>query len=793
MKQICSLIILLFLSITYIFAQTQVSGYVYDATTKETIIGASIFDTVGLVGTTTNSQGYFSLSTESPVLRVSFVGYKTSYVDTKHSGNKLLNIYLKESVEQLQQVEVSARAETYITASKLDIRDIKLLPAIGGQPDVLRATAILPGIQTQNEVSSLLIIRGGDPGQNMFLLDDTELLSVNHLGGIMSVFNPDIIKDVRVYKGCFPAKYGGKLSSIVDITQRSGNASEFKGSLGIGITDLNLSLEGKLAENTTYIINGRKTVFEPLLYGITRYIDDDPGELFYGFYDANMKISWTANEKNKFHFNIFHGDDYIHTKNKNVNNTLNYIVLKKKKHWGNFAIAGSWNNMANSNLFGRTVISYSRYRTKDVESFDSDSIKAYKRRFVSSVDNLSLNSNWTYRIFNVWRVDAGLHSSFGYYTPYNYSITGDNSAFTKVSDEIFNNAVSFSNKLDVLDFIRADVGVRATNYSYSTVNEIAIEPRLNISVDVNKCGIINMDYMQVSQTSHLFLSPGIIYVNENWLPASKGIPVSKSKQYSVSWSKNFRNNMFAFSAAVYHKGMSDLITAKSVDFDAHSLEKWENIVETNGVGRVQGIEIMLKKNYGRLTGIISYHLSHATRQFENINNGKAYTYEFNRPHDFSIYASYKLNEKWTFSASWYYQSGLPYTPVIGRRMIIDPNNEDGFDYYEAFIFGERNSKQMRAFHRLDIGFTYKTLTKKRKLPCEWTFSLYNVYNRHNSNYYYYSDSNSDEIPQNFDRFVHYDMYQMSIFPIIPGISYKVYFGKEAVTSVLKNIGEYWIE
>ncbi|MBN2777462.1 MAG: TonB-dependent receptor [Bacteroidales bacterium] len=784
MKKYYSLFAILILTYACIFAQTHVSGYVYDANTKETIIGANVLDTIVNSGTSTNTQGYFSLIATSPVLKISFIGYETSYVDISVIDDNFLNIYLKESIEQLKQVEVSAQVENYMNAPKLDIKDIKNLPAIGGQPDVLRATRILPGIQTQNEISSLLIIRGGDPGQNMYLLDDIELLSVNHLGGIMSVFNPDIIKDVQIYKGGFPAKYGGKLSSIVDITQRNGNASKFNGSLGIGITDLNLSLEGKLGSNTTYIINGRKTAFDPLLYGLTSIIEGNASKMFYGFYDASMKISWTANDKNKFHFNVFQGDDYIHNKsNLAVNNT----EVKAKKHWGNFALAGSWNSTANSRLFGKTVLSYTRYRVKDFESYSSDTVSDYKKRFLSSVDNLCINSNWTYRISNAWRIDAGLHSSFGYYTPYNYRITGESSSFSKVSNEIFNNAVSLSNKLDILNFFKADIGVRATNYTYSDVNEFILEPRLNISFNMKKYGLINIDYMHVSQTSHLFLSPGIIYVNETWLPASKGVPVSKSKQYSVSWSKNFHNNMFAFSVGAYHKDMSDLITAKSICFDATSLEKWESIVETNGVGTVQGIELMLKKNYGRWTGIISYHLSHATRQFENINNGETYVYEFNRPHDFSIFASYELNEKWTFSVAWCYQSGLPHTPVIGRQMIFDPNREDGYNYYEAFIYGERNSEQMKDFHRLDIGFTYKTLTKKSKLPCEWTFSLYNAYNRHNPNYYYYNNNDGQSTPQNYNTFIHFDMYQMSIFPIIPGVSYKVFFGKEDVKNKFKNL------
>jgi hypothetical protein len=363
-----------------------------------------------------------------------------------------------------------------------------------------------------------------------------------------------------------------------------------------------------------------------------------------------------------------------------------------------------------------------------------------------------------------------------------------------VSNKILNNAISFSNKLDLFDFLRVDIGVRASNYTYAGLNEFSLEPRLEINFDMNKFGKINMNYMHVSQMSHLFLSPGMIYINETWLPASKGIPVSKSKQYSLSWSKNFLKNMFVFSIGAYQKDMSDLITAKSVYFDAMSLEKWENIVEKNGIGTVNGIELMIKKNHGKWTGIVSYHLSKSTRKFENINNGKEYLYEFNRPHDFSIFLSRDINEKWSFSIAWYYQSGLPYTPVIGRQMILDPNNDDGYNYYEAFIYGERNSKQMNAYHRLDIGFIYKTKTKKGNLPCEWTFSIYNAYNRQNASYYYYNNNDSPEIWGPEQQFVHYDMYQMSIFPIIPSISYKVYFGKEDVKNKFKDFSlKKWFE
>lgn len=762
------------------YAQRHVSGYVFDSETKETIIGASIIDTAEFKGTSTNSQGYFSLKTQTSVLKVSSIGYKDTLINLDIIKSDVLSIYLHEYVQVLQQVDVSAQPQNNLNISKLNIKEIRELPALGGQPDVIKATSILPGVQTQNELSSMLVIRGGDPGQNMYLLDGTELLSVNHLGGIMSVFNPDIIKDIQIYKGGFPAKFGGKLSSIIDITQRDGNSSELKGTFGIGVTDINLSLEGKIGEKTTFIFNGRKTLFDILLYGFTSVMDDYSSKIYYGFYDTSMKVSWNANNKNKFFFNVFQGDDYIHTRNKNDKYNT---IINSKNHRGNVMLSGAWNSIINSKLFGRTLLSYTRYRVKDFMLYKNDINTGYEKALKSGVDNYSLNSNWKYRAFNWWRIDAGLHVSYGYYTPYNYKITGDDSKHEVISNSIIKNALSLSSKLNLSDFIILNIGVRASNYFYSDEKELSIEPRLDMTFKTKRYGNISMNYMYVSQDSHLFLSPGNVYTNETWLPASKEIPVSKSKQYSVAWNKNFYDNMFMLSFGVYQKNMLNLITAKNVYFDAKSIEKWENILEKNGKGVVRGIELLLKKNYGNWTGILSYHLSNSTRNFENINNGNEYVYEYNRPNDLSIFVSRDLNKKWSFSLTWHYRSGLPYTPVIGRQTIINPNL-NGVDYDVAFIYGKRNSERMKDYHRMDIGLKYKTVTKNRKLPCEWTFSVFNLYNRQNASYYYYSNNNG---PYILDNNTHFDMYQMSILPVIPSISYKVFFRKEDLKSKFENL------
>ncbi|MDD2385675.1 MAG: carboxypeptidase-like regulatory domain-containing protein [Bacteroidales bacterium] len=760
-------------------SQITISGFVYDAETKEAIIGANIIDSIGSKGTSTNTQAYYVLQTNSPEIKISFIGYQSQEVSLNQSNDTILNIYLKSLSYQLDEVIIRARTDNPITISNLDIKEIKELPGLGGQTDIVKSAQILPGIQSQSEASSLLIVRGGDPGQNMFLLDNTALIYVNHLGGFMSVFNPDIINDITVYKAGFPARYGGKLSSIIDITQRSGNSNEFKGSFGIGITDANLSLEGKFSNKLTYIITARKTLFDVLLFAASGLSDGGDYFMTYGFHDLNFKSVWRANGRNTFAINIFQGDDYLNIWNKKDVHDQYNTKIRAKNIWGNLMSAVSWNCIINPKIFSKTNLSYSGYRVGDLKSFTSTVEQGFNNKFTSKVQDVSLNSVWSLSVIKNWMLIGSLNLSYIKNTPYDYKVTGESNSHTVLYEEIINPSFSISNKINLFKFIDAEIGARLEEYYLSDTSEFFVEPRLDLTFNFNKLGFLNLNYMLVNQASHLLVSSGSIYANEIWIPASNEVPISNSMQVSVSWTKTFCRNMFNLSIGAYHKELSNLVASEKNVYDLSELENWKQSIETGGTGKVNGLEIMAKKNYGDWTGLISYHFSKSTRKFDNINVGKEYLFEYNRPHDLTIFINRKINNKLSFSLVWNYQTGLPYTPVIGRQVILNPHTNE---YYEAFIYGERNSATMKDYHRLDIGLKYETLSKKRKLKTVWTFSIYNLYNRQNPNYYYYNNNNTPEIHRPENGFVKLDLYQMSLFPILPSVSYKVYFGKSDFSS-----------
>lgn len=770
-------VILFTFSVLLAYSQVTVSGYVYDAETNEAIIGANIVDTVNSNGTSTNSQAYYSIKTNSTELKVSFIGYETQIIKINQSQNNIQNIYLKPLAYQLDEVVIRVESDKTVNVAKLELKEIEQIPSLTAQPDVVKSTQILPGIQSQSEASSLLVVRGGDPGQNLFILDNTPLIYVNHLGGFMSVFNPDIINNITIYKSGFPAKFGGKLSSIIDITQRSGSANGFKGSFGIGLTDVNLSLEGKFSDKITYIFTTRKTLFDVLMIAASGLSDGGDYFISYGFHDVNFKSVWKINSRNTISMNLFQGDDYLKIWNKKDDLDLFNSKIKANNIWGSLMGAVSWNSIISPKIFIKTNISYSGYRVKDLQSFNNSINQGFKNKFESKVQEISLNSVWSFNLMRNWTLIGGLHLSHFIYTPYDYKVLGKENYYEALSEEIDNSSISLSNKFKFFKFIETELGARVGNYFLSNSKEFFIEPRFDINFNFNKLGVINFNYMQVSQASHLLISSGNIYVNEIWIPSCKDIPVSSSLQKSLSWSKGFYDNMFSLNIGVYDKELYNLITSEKNVYYLSELENWKQSIETGGVGKVYGLEFMFKKNCGKWTGLISYHLSKSTRKFNNINDGKEYLYEYNRPHDVSIFINRKINKKLSLSLVWNYQSGLPITPVLGRQNVVDPHTNE---IYEAFIYGERNSSKMKDYHRLDIGLKYETISKKRKLKTVWTFSIYNAYNRQNPYLYYYNNNSSPEIHRPENGFAKLNLYQISFFPILPSVSYKVYFGKEDI-------------
>jgi len=757
----------------------RVTGFVSDDSSGELLIGANILEQGTKNGVATDENGFFSIIVDVPAtIQVSFIGYSTQELSFNNYTDTLVKIRLTPG-NQLDEVVIKSQTNPKFNVTNLSTKELCQIPSLSGKPDIAKGMQLLPGILSPNEGSSLVLVRGGDVGQNLYLFDNVPVIHVNHLGGFISVFNPDIINNVEIYKGGFPAKYGGRLSSIMNITQREGDNSEFKGSFGIGLTDASLTLEGPLKlKNSSFIIAARKTMIEVPYALLTKFAGDYM--IIYGFHDINAKLSWKPDDKNSLSLNLYHGDDYLHYWVKFSNTQAHSGV-----NWGNLLGSVKWNRVISSKLFSTTSVSYTRYRLKDkanAENKDTANPFLYSQNFRAIVQDYSIRSGWQYKVYKNWSLDFGLHSSLLIHSP---SVIFKSDQTEQPKPIIVNsseNAVYLENNVTLWNKIHSNFGIRFINYFTSGYYDYSLEPRANISLLVNDNHTLNISYMRASQYSHLIFTSGRIMNNELWVPSNSKISPAGSDQYTFGWQGTFFKGKYLAEVNAYYKDMYDLATIKEGYTGILGDENWVNKIETGGKGTAKGIEFMFRKTSGSFTGFASYTLSNSTRQFENINNGVEYLYDYDRLHSFAINLNYHISEKLNLNVTWIYQTGLPYTPVIGKLLI--PNNDPSTDepYIEAFIYGERNSAKMRDSHRLDIGLTYSKFTKRRHLPCEWTFSIYNVYNRQNPYTYFYEKEWHHINPSDFNSERYYEifLYQRAYLPIIPSFSYKVYFNSKTL-------------
>jgi hypothetical protein len=776
-------------------AQTRISGFVSNRQSGERLIGASIA-TETKVTTVSDNSGYFSLVVKIPCkMKISFVGYKTFELNLNSRKDTIVEAILDPGLE-LQAVIVKGARRLVSNVVSLKINEIREMPTIGGKPDVLKSMQLLPGIQSQNEGSSLLLVRGGDPGQNLYLFDNVPVIYVNHLGGFLSVFNPDIINSIDLYKGGFPARFGGRLSSVVDITQREGDQTRLKGSLGIGITDISFSLEGPMKlKNSSFILTGRKTLTDPLMALFSGISKANDFIVAYGFHDFNGKFTWKPNERNSLHVNIYQGDDYMSFWSSRTSTTMSENS-KMRNIWGNWLASARWNHVLSPRIFMSNTLSYSRYRLNFFQSYSvTDTLKhpIFDRDYISSVEDLSLRSNLKIQVLKSWSLETGLQGSYLTHIPNSYYQS--NLAVQPLTTMLktLETALYLDNKINLSARLETNLGLRVISYVSSAFNFLSLEPRVRLSFQVSENLFIHASYQRVTQNEQLLFTSGSIMNNEVWVPADAGINRARSDQYTIGWNGSIRNGQYMAEIIGYYKTMENLATYREGYTSLMGDIDWRSKVVTDGTGRSAGVEFLFRKQYGDWTGFVSYTWSKTSRKFPLINKGMAFVYDFDRPHTASLSISHKLSEKWSFNMVWVYQTGLPYTPILGRQLTLntEPDEQGNFGYYEVLQYGERNSARMRDYHRLDVGATLNTLTKKGR-KATWTFSIYNLYNRHNPYYYYYnttSNTTDYDRPEQMSEFKPSKLYQMSLFPIIPSVSYKVNFDGIASKTVKKHSTE----
>ncbi|WP_106790729.1 TonB-dependent receptor [Aquimarina sp. Aq78] len=763
------LIFTLFSSFYTLQAQSHsISGSIKDSTTGETLLGATIYDKQSGKGAVTNEYGFFSLTLKEGehMLIISYLGYEDIIQNIDLTGSKKINIELKPISNNLDEVVITTNTNNKsqtgnIIAGSINLKpqDIKKLPALLGEPDVTRAMLTQAGVSSVGEGTSGFNVRGGNIDQNLILLDEAPIYNSSHVWGFFSIFNSDAIKDMKLYKGGIPARYGGRASSVLDIRQREGSNKQFKGEGGLGLLFSRLTLEGPIKKDKlSYLVSGRRSYFD-LAFPLIKSLK---GNKVY-FYDLNAKLSWDINEKNKLFASGYFGADVMKLKfddtdedqqntQQNTNESINFA-------WKNSTATIRWNHIFSERLFMNLSGVFSRYNysLSSENSSGGPAGSASNFTWKSAVENWILKPDFTFFQNTDTKIRFGVNSTLYRFTP--AKITGNDTSINTVNFGTEKGLeiapyVSYEKKLNKFS---ANIGLRYSWFGNLGPNKVSFydtqvpqtvssitgsrsyksneviknyhgfEPRLALKYDLNNRKAIKLGYNRMFQYIHLISNSYSTLPFDIWKPAGYHIKPLEVNQISAGYAYDTPNRKYNFSVEGYYKTFKNLVEYKN-GADLFLNENLETQLLT-AKGYSYGLELSGYKTKGKLTGNANYTYSVTKRKTtssfnsENINSGNYYPSNYDRPHIFNITSNYELSKKWSVGAFFTYQTGRPTTYATGKF-------EVGGNQF--FTYSDRNAFRLKPTHRLDISFTYTPKKKaNRRWSGSWVFGVYNVYSHKN--------------------------------------------------------------
>ncbi|MCB9307207.1 MAG: TonB-dependent receptor [Lewinellaceae bacterium] len=774
-----------------------ISGYVSDAAGGEYLVGATVADRKSGHGTISNTYGFFSLTlpSDSLLLYVSYIGYEAQVIPLHLNADRTLNIKLTASAV-LEEVEIVAdkyeRIEERAQMSRIDvpIAQIKQIPALLGEKDVLKALQLLPGVSSGGEGQSGLYVRGGGPDQNLILLDGVPVYNASHLFGFFSVFNADAIRDVSLTKGGFPARYGGRLSSVVEINMKEGNDEEYHGEGSIGIVASKLTLEGPIQKGkSSFIVSGRRTYIDllarPLIKSGFRS-DGSEGVAGYYFYDLNAKVNHRFSDKDRVYLSFYTGKDkfYLDLKDRYQidNDAHDEYTTQSGLGWGNLTTALRWNHVLSPRLFANATLTYSRYKF-NTSAGSSDrryaggqltNESSYSLDYFSGIDDVAAKVDFDFIPAPRHYIKFGSSAIFHTFYPGRFDTSikesDDNTDITasvgQPNVHAGELALYAEDDWKINDRLRINAGLHLSGFIIKDNPYFSIQPRLNARYLLSQGWAIKGAFSTMRQYIHLLTNETIGLPTDLWLPTTAAVKPQDSWQAALGVAKTFRKE-YEFSAEVYYKEMKNVIAFRE-GASLFQFDDWQTRVE-QGDGTAFGLELFLQKKKGRFNGWVGYTLSWAWREFENINLGRRYPYKFDRRHDFEVVGTYRFNDRVSLSATWVYSTGNAAT--FGTSKYLAPGIYSYGDYYysyETTHTAERNNYRMRAYHRLDVGVDFTK--KKQHHERTWSFGAYNAYSRKNPFFLLleneYDNSNNTRKPV---------LKQISLFPVIPYFSYSFKF------------------
>ncbi len=775
------LISLLVLFPMMLFAQKYtISGYISDAGNDEKLIGASVYVPGTTIGTITNVYGFYSITLPKGKYKIaySFVGYVTETKEIDLNANLSININLSSNIE-LQEVDVVADKidagveSSQMSTTVLPVKTIKSIPALLGEVDIIKAIQLLPGVQSGTEGSSGLYVRGGGPDQNLILLDGIPVYNVNHLFGFFSVFNVDAINNVQLIKGGFPARYGGRLSSVLDIRMKEGNPEKIHATGTIGLIAAKLALEGPIIKNKmSFLVSARRTYIDLLATPFIRmYNRNSYGEdmsIGYYFYDLTTKINYKFNDKHRLYLSAYMGNDKAYEKYKYTEGDY-YSSDNFNLQWGNIIAALRWNYMISNKLFSNTSVNFTRYKFNtgyDSEYKDNQGVSSYKFDYFSGIDDWVVKTDFDF----IPNPDHYIRFGANYT---NHTFNPGVNAYKESTDNKNNVDTTFGNKRLYTDegfvYIEDDMtfgkfkinaGVHASGFYVDKKFYYNIEPRISMRYLIKPNWSVKAAYSQMAQYVHLLSNSNIGLPTDLWLPVTDSIGPQLSTQYALGSMLTFGKG-WEISLEGFYKEMNNLIGYKEGASFLLVNDDWEKKIEI-GKGWSYGIELLLRKTLGKTTGWIGYTLAWSDRQFDNISFGERFPYKYDRRHDISIVFSHKFSEKVDIGASWVFGSGYAVTLATEKYQSAFEST-----WYDVQYYPHRNSFRMPNYHKLDFNVNFH---KKKKWGTRtWSVGMYNMYNRQNPFFLYYSYEYSQS---GNSRTV---LKQASLFPMIPFVSYSFKF------------------
>ena len=770
-----------------------VRGYIRDANNKEALIQANVYDEDKVLGTVSNNFGFYSITLPSGYLRLncSYVGYEHKELFINLQSDTVINLDMQRDTEIKEIAVVQSKVPNRVKSTRtgtidIPIEQIKNVPVFLGEVDVVKSIQLLPGIQSGGEGLSALYVRGGGPDQNMVLIDDVPVYNVGHLLGFFSIFNADAINHVSVVKGGFPARYGGRLSSVVDIRMYDGNTQEFKGLASVGILSSRVATEGPLIKDkSSFSVSFRRTYMD-IFSGLIQLNDNNKSRFY--FYDFNSKFNFKIGERDRIYISSYLGKDQYDLQYNFQNVQVSpgdgsqgsQVVQTYDENdigWKNEVISSRWNHIFGDKMFVNTIASFSNYRFNIGQriNYQTDGVwGVVNQEYFSGIKDFTLKTDWDF------------FPGTNHYIKFGASITAHN-FYPGIDVYLQENAtevpvdttyggqrlfrpemrVYFEDDLNLADNLRINIGGNFSNFQTESRYYWSAEPRISARYLINDRMSVKAAYSHMTQYMHLLRTATVAMPTDMWLPVSDEIKPMRATQSALGMEYEIGKG-FSLSLEAYYKTFKDILAYKESTSYFDFTSDWRNKL-TAGDGESRGVELLIHKKTGSLSGWFGYTYSKTTNRFDDLNNGNPFPADFDRTHDASLFLLYRFNKNVNLSSTWTFGTGnpitLPETKYYSPNLPTQENSND--NNYNQYI-SERNGYRMPNFHRLDLGVNFEK--EKSYGSRTWSFGLLNAYGRQNPFFLYFSDTELDsgEVKRSLKQF--------SLFPLpIPYARYTIRF------------------